>query len=180
MLHAALKCIGGQTMSDWMTYLPQHIKDTVNGFEPTVNNANDIVINNTLLLNKFNQYFLNGAKEIIHSARKDPVYLPDEIGGVYYQLPNCFEKVVMPEENCVILEKMGCIDLQAIKKLSKREMDCLKYLHEGQDAKGIAKSLFLSSGSVEKHFESIKNKLTCFKKTELAYYAYQLHIAGFF
>lgn len=74
------------------------------------------------------------------------------------------EKYNYPSIDRGMINILGCIDVQAIKKLSKREMDCLKYLHEGHDTKGIAKCLFLSSRTVEKHFESIQNKLTCFKK----------------
>ncbi len=53
------------------------------------------------------------------------------------------------------------------KGLTERESQCLFVLSKGKTAKEIAIRLDLSPRTVEKHIENIKNKLDCYRRSQL-------------
>ena len=143
-------------------------------------NATDIVLNNLPILNKFNNYFIKEMKVLIQKARNDGVYLPNEMGEIYQRIPKGLGKIFTTQQRCQFLEKIGCIKGEDVTKLTPRELECLRYLYEGYSAREIGKHLYISPRTVEKHIESVKNKLSCFTKSDIAYQAHMLHLAGFF
>lgn len=54
-------------------------------------------------------------------------------------------------------------------ELTKRELDCLYYLLLGFSSKLAGRQMSISNRTVEKHIESIKNKLGCMTKAEIMY-----------
>jgi DNA-binding CsgD family transcriptional regulator len=52
-------------------------------------------------------------------------------------------------------------------QITAREMDCLYYLQRGYSAKLIARSLGVSPRTVEDHLARVREKLSCYNKTEL-------------
>ena len=106
--------------------------------------------------------------------------MPDELGEVYNQMPRNFGNTHTTQKKCLFLEKIGCIKGEDVMKLTPRELECLRYLYEGYSVREIGKHLYISPRTVEKHIESIKNKLSCFTKSDIAHQAHMLHLAGFF
>lgn len=139
-----------------------------------------IIVNNFHVLEKFNHYFVQEAKELIKQARLDLVNLPDELGAAYEQPTACLGQMVSHSEKCAFLERLGLLKAADVKRLSKRELEVLEQIHHGQSARLIANKLHISKRTAEQHIDSIKNKLGCFSKAELCHYADLLHTAGFF
>ncbi len=52
-------------------------------------------------------------------------------------------------------------------KITSKELECIEHLLFGQTAAQTAKTLGISPRTAETHLENIKNKLGCFKKSEL-------------
>ncbi|MCE5316161.1 MAG: helix-turn-helix transcriptional regulator [Parachlamydia sp.] len=144
------------------------------------NKAGEIILNNIPILQKFNDHFLKETKILLQKARDDAVSLPQEIGQIYHQKPGGLGSVLSIQEKCAFLERIGFLKSENVKKLTLRELECLQYLHDGNCAREIAGILHISPRTVEKYFESIKNKLICYTKSELMHYANLLHTAGFF
>lgn len=63
--------------------------------------------------------------------------------------------------------------------LSIRECECLFYLIRGETAAEIAKRLFISKRTVEKHIVNIKHKWDCRKKSEVIEKAIELGYVSF-
>lgn len=63
-------------------------------------------------------------------------------------------------------------------KLNKRELEVLIALHEGLSAKETAKKLGLSPRTIEYYLANVKNKLGISKKTALAKFVSEHHIAS--
>ncbi|WFA08753.1 response regulator transcription factor [Tissierella sp. Yu-01] len=93
-------------------------------------------------------------------------------GGVLIQ-PNVAKKMVdmfsqmTPDE--VEIDKR-------VNDLTEREKDIMRRLGEGMSNKEIAKSLFISEGTVKNHITSILNKLDLRDRTQLALFAVKNHI----
>lgn len=142
--------------------------------------SSNIIINNINLLLKFNDYFIKEIQTILNRAQDDLVSLPAELGAAYEQIPQGLGSTLGISEKCKFLEKIGLIKEEDANKLTLRERECLKYILEGLSARLIADALHLSTRTVEKHLESIKNKLNCFSKADLYYHAHLFQIAGLF
>lgn len=142
--------------------------------------AQTIILNNLPLFQKFNEYFTNEAKTLINQIQDDVVDLPTVIGKAYNACPKGLEPQLTIAEKCAFLEKLGLMRFNNIQQLSNRELEIVRHIHEGLSARLIANRLFISPRTVEKHIESIKNKLNCFTKADLCKMAKLLHSSGFF
>ncbi len=58
-------------------------------------------------------------------------------------------------------------------QLTGRQKECLYLLLQGFSAKMIAQKLGLSSRTIETHIEGIKNRLGCFRKSEIIEYGFK-------
>lgn len=58
--------------------------------------------------------------------------------------------------------------------LTLRQYDCLYYLIKGMTAKEIANILGLSYRTVQDHFERIKQKFNCHRRSELIFHALKI------
>lgn len=140
----------------------------------------NIILNNISLLQKFNDYFVKEANCLIKKAQEDCIHLPTEMGACYHEAPKGMGYYLNLDAKFQFLDSLGLIRQEMVKKLSKREVDILKLFHAGLNARQIAAAVYVSPRTVEKHLESIKNKLNCFKKTDLHRQAHLLHHAGLF
>lgn len=138
----------------------------------------DTIVNNLPLLKKFNTHFLSEIKPMMKSIQNDLVDLPSELGDDYTQPPKGLGTIQTRFDKCSFLQDLGLLDSKAIRKLAKRELDCLKYLH--LSFREIGEILHISSRTVEAYLQSAKNKLNCSSKSELIQIAAMLHSAGFF
>ena len=142
--------------------------------------ATNIILNNLALLQKFNDYFAKESKGIIKQALNDLVSLPEVMGAAYNSLPAGLNPTSNAAEKCQFLQKLGYINRHEVESLSSRELEIMHYIHEGLSARLIACTLHISRRTVEKHLETIKNKLGCFTKPDLCHMAHLLHAAGCF
>lgn len=143
-------------------------------------NVANLILNNLPLLEKFNAYFAKETQELMHRAEDDFVHLPQVMGQAYHLKPKGLHRSLTPLEKCLFFERLGLLKAEGVKKLSRRELQLLSYVHEGYSARLIAEALSLSPRTVEKNLEMIKNKLTCYCKTDLCQVANLLKQAGFF
>lgn len=142
--------------------------------------ATNCIVNNFPVLQKFNEYFVEEAKQLIKMARAELVDLPTEMGATYHQAPFGLENCVSQKEKCAFFDCLGILNAKDVNKLTQREIKILECIHEGLSARLIGSRLQISPRTVEQHIESIKNKLSCFTKAELCHKANLLHAAGFF
>ncbi len=138
----------------------------------------DSIVNNLSILKKFNSYFLKEIQDILRNAYM--VDLPSIIGSAYYSIPEGMNVQPSNKALCAFLQDIGAIHLTDLKRLSKREKECLKFLKDTLSAFQIGCRMKISERTVEKNMESIKNKLTCNSKKELVEMASLLDVAGYF
>jgi DNA-binding NarL/FixJ family response regulator len=143
----------------------QKEKTEVFGFASHCDNRKiyDFYLNQSHLLKKFTQYFLEEAKELITIGQAQLIVPPP--------------KMILKDEN---LEKISYKqnDLPAINSfyqkinhpfrlLSKRESECFGLLIQGISSTAIGHKLGLSSKTVYVYIDRIKQKLGCHNKEEL-------------
>jgi len=100
---------------------------------------------------------------IIQMARSIPRFVDGLLSGTYLpQIENTL-KQLSKEFNVserIIREAINSESLQPrLSDLSKREIEILALMAQGKSNAGIAKSLYITEGSVEKHISSILSKL---------------------
>lgn len=114
------------------------------------------------LLEKFIHYFKEKAEPLIKNAIKERIVIPKIMRG--YQ--DVHSSLTVDKETRRTFLKQIDYD-KKIRQLSKRELQCLKYLAKGNSAKQIAKNLGISSRTVETHITNLKNKMNLYHKNEL-------------
>lgn len=139
---------------------------------PTHNQAINFYLNNIDILKKFSTYYKEKAKKLfqIYEAKKfipenklrrnNHIEIVKSFSSADPLLLN-FNKVGVSDK------KASCIPASIENKLTKREIECLRYLLLGYTAKETAKNLTLSSRTVETHINNIKHKLNCFSKRKI-------------
>lgn len=137
-------------------------------------------INNIPILEKFNDFFLTEAAEIIQKSDGNYLDLPKEIGKDFYFPPKEYVRNLNSEKKCKFLDSLNLINYKYLLQLSKREIDCLKLVKDGYTAKNIASELRISKRTVESYLQSIKNKLSKETKSELFEISRLLETTNFF
>lgn len=125
-------------------------------------------LNNLALIKKFTDYFRKEASPMIEDALKNSIDI-SSLSGKYFYSNTTFDKEMHPITQS---DDLFCFnhcksDLIAIKRLSKREKECLFWMIQGKTGREIAEKLHLSPRTIEFYFENCKNKLGCCTKSEL-------------
>jgi DNA-binding CsgD family transcriptional regulator len=121
------------------------------------------------LLEHFILYFLNEAHDLIQASIEQPLVQPWKTppgkpsGERDLQLPKKADFLAATQIKRFYLPNADDSDY-----LSERELACAKLLVHGMTAKEIALSLEISPRTVEVHINSIKDKLGCTWKSEVA------------
>ena len=143
------------------------------GFSSEPGNAGitEFFLNNLDLLYRFILYFKDRAADLIEkSAKSYRLILPEQKNiekerflskGDYYALAKEFEHKIKLNHY-----EFNYGELKGI-RISRRELDCVKYLLQNRAAKEIAELLFISTRTVEKHLDNLKIKLNCESKQNL-------------
>jgi DNA-binding CsgD family transcriptional regulator len=139
-----------------------------------------VIANNTPILKKFNEYFLQEISSFVKKEDQEIINLASEMGESYNLPPEGMNTVLGSKGKGNFLESLKLISIDEIKKLSSRELECLEYLNRGLTTPQIADELALSKRTIEKYFESIKTKLRCHSKLELFEKANLLHLSDYF
>lgn len=130
----------------------------------------DVAINYYLsqlpMLHKFITYFHNEASHLIETSNENRIILSDKMRP---KLWDCSLKIESDKINLLN-------NIENINHLTKREMECAKYISQGYTIKEVARLLILSPRTVETHLERLKNKLNIRKKSELVRYLLQHEI----
>lgn len=125
-----------------------------------------LVINELPLFKAFIQHFNHEMSDILQDLRRHPVSVRKD--------QQALEVKVLPEIQLDYFNRMSFLakirtplNILRHRKLSKREIDCLKLYLKGKSAKNIGEKLGLSPRTVEFYLANIKNKLSCHTKPEL-------------
>jgi DNA-binding NarL/FixJ family response regulator len=140
----------------------------------------DVIANNLPILKKFNDYFAQELTTFVKQEDLEFINLASELGENYTLPLKGINTRLNSKEKCSFLESLKLISLDEVEKLSPRELECLKYLQHGLTYPEIANELAISKRTVEKYFESVKDKLRCNSKLELFEKANLLNLSDYF
>lgn len=141
------------------------------GFGMTPHSDINVLINNTALLKKFISYFESTFKNEIQLLFENPILLKEELGNFYIGQQSCEVKDFNLTENERInflkqisnSEESNILDV----KLTKREIEILKFYYKGKSASEVGRILNLSTRTVQNYLQVIKDKFMCSKKSQL-------------
>ncbi len=127
----------------------------------TLANSNIInkYISNIDLLDKFSVYFKNVASKLIHQAYNERLIINNKLSTS----SNTTNKLSLVERDEFLMDIMQI-------KLTRRELDCAKYLAKGFTSKMIAIQLNISYRTVEEYINKLKQKTGQYTKVELVSY----------
>lgn len=116
-------------------------------------------------LKYFSAYFKTRAKPLISNAEKNmlkvpTLYMPQPISTHSARLPTYNIHQFFDNLQTNKLEINGVT-------LTLREIECICWLSAGKSAEEIGKLLSLSNRTIEKHLNSVKQKLNCYKITQI-------------
>lgn len=145
------------------------------------NHVQSLLINQQPLLKRFNQFFDEEMGSLIKETEKNPF---DLVANCSF---NAQKTKVAPEIQLEHFKRINFLSnikvpksMLSNPKLSKREIECLKCYVKGMSATEIADELLLSSRTIESYIENIKNKLSCYKKSELIHKLHYMEELGLF
>ncbi|MGQ3890277.1 helix-turn-helix transcriptional regulator [Legionella sp. CNM-1927-20] len=120
------------------------------------------------MFEQFILYFKMEASSIIKQATQDPIIKPwrkNQIATSTDYVDIYLDKKSFFKKTFTLNNLLGIKGSKV--KLTKRELDCAYLLMRGKTYREIAASLALSPQSIESYIESLKNKTSCYKKSEL-------------
>jgi DNA-binding CsgD family transcriptional regulator len=140
---------------------------------------NYFYLNNLDLLQRFVDYFKPKATEFIIQSESNRFHTPEKY------LANSLDKIIPINDYLEIKQLQQQFHhspelIESIKLLSKKELECLYYLVQGNSAAEIAHIIFRSKRTVEQHIENAKHKLNCHKISQLAYLLGKMNIEKMF
>lgn len=124
-------------------------------------------INNIDLLKLFTFYFKDKAKHLLKNLHKKNIFIPSN--SLLFKSDN--DESLLPKEKIIqikgeIYEKINRFyirDKNSDAVLTKREVECIKFISLGKTAEEISIIFEISKRTVEKHIENIKIKLNLTK-----------------
>lgn len=123
--------------------------------------AEEYLINELPLLNKFIAYFQKENKKIVGLAYDHQVEISSFLGPTIIDEPIEYQ---FSKKRELLLEHLG---FGSALSLSSREMDILKFMANGFSANYVGHQLHISSRTVENHIANIKSKLDIHSKVNL-------------
>jgi DNA-binding CsgD family transcriptional regulator len=126
-----------------------------------------IYVNNLEALERFASFFEQEAKQEIQAASKffkTPEKKVQKQHGTKVDkglLNRFYEETKLDFPNEIFMPAFGLV------KISPQEWRCFAYLSKHYTTPEIAEKLGLSVRTIETHLNNLKNKLGCFRKTEL-------------
>lgn len=139
---------------------------------------NEFYLNNIHLLKQFIGYFNEKTVKIMQKAQSNKLIIPRIYIEKDISDDPCGSRNV--KEFIKELEGVYIDGGESFARLSKREMDILKWLVLGKSAKEIGAILTISSRTVEQHINNLKIKLKCFKTSQLTNIAMKYQLDEFF
>lgn len=124
-------------------------------------------VNNLMLFRKMIHLFHEECVDIVKQSEDRAVNIADDIGVSFYTPPTIYSKIVQDESAKIFHSKSHQQQFQALKELSKREKECVKWLLRGRSSTQIGKLMHISPRTVEFYTGNIRNKLCCQTREEL-------------
>ncbi len=128
-----------------------------------------MLVNQTVLLKNFIDYFHLEFSDVVKSMHENSISIKNEIAKqerFKINLPN----ISLSEmDKFKFYAQLGMFKefSEMNIKLTSREIEILSLYFKGQSARLVAKTLHLSSRTIENHLENIKQKFQCTTKSEL-------------
>lgn len=130
----------------------------------------DFYLNNMDLLKNYALYFQDHAKDLIKKAEQEKIIIPkgltEDYNGAFQRIKTIQDQNDFLQDFLTKRSPMFNVQGQPV-TITRREMDCLRFLVQGFTAKMIARQLSLSQRTVESYFEKIKIKLNCNSRAQL-------------
>jgi DNA-binding CsgD family transcriptional regulator len=144
-------------------------KTTGYGFAATqrLPDLTNTFFNNLFLFRKFINYFHREAEDILKQMKQHTVDIAGPCGKLFYSSTNHFTALSSPFNPDALTNAIDPFQFEALKTLSAREKDCLRWFLKGLSAVQIGKKIHLSNRTVEFYIDNVKNKLGCRTKEEL-------------
>ncbi len=130
----------------------------------------NLYISNPEVLQRFIAYFNDHAKKIIHKAKDNLTFLPNNLAQSDESF-NFFNKNNLVSDFLSHINAHKCY-LKTLSEevlLTKREGQCLSWLLKGKSMQEVAMIEGISKRTVEAHMEQTKRKLGCYKSFQLGY-----------
>ncbi|NQY43719.1 MAG: helix-turn-helix transcriptional regulator, partial [Legionellales bacterium] len=121
------------------------------------------VVNNISMFKKFLKFFKTENNRIIADFRNKKFNVADNRENYFVENNN--EPFSKRKQLNKLLHNLGLLEKN--KFISKREWQCIEMLQLGHSAAKTGEILHISRRTVETHFESIKNKLGVYKKSDI-------------
>lgn len=134
------------------------------GFALSKNLEIDVVMNSIDLLKHFSVYFAHQATSIINRCKNHKI-IPQSSDIIFLANNNNANTIIPIDRRGFLSQTCGNISFS--QKFTKKELRCIDHLLLGKTANEIARILNLSPRTVEGHLNNLKNKLGCYKKSEL-------------
>lgn len=139
---------------------------------------NNFYLNNLDLLNKFIFYFKDKASKTINrfESRKMnvPSYYRNLIQPMQQDKTPTLDGLKEAFNEELNIDKYYLGDEFQDRYLTKRELECIKWVAYGRAQVDIAKTLGISQKTVETHISNVKAKLNCFKSAQLVHRLHSL------
>lgn len=128
-----------------------------------------VYLNHLDSFKKFILYFESEGKNIVQESLNHQIDIAKVIGDSYQVRPEIAGNILVPKNQLQFLASLDVNSdrVRGLQELSKREKEILGHYITGQCAKSIAKKLFISPRTVEKHIENGKMKLGITNKSAL-------------
>jgi DNA-binding CsgD family transcriptional regulator len=132
--------------------------------------AVNFYLNNTEDLDRFSLDFIDKVLSNIGNETQNLISLDNRMLSNIRGLKRNFESQLFYDDatlNSFLRGKFVNLSRRSNITLTAREQECLKYLFLGYTAKQTGEILGLSFRTIESYLDNIKNKLGCFRKTEI-------------
>ncbi len=137
-----------------------------------------LYLNHSPLLKSFGMYFKKKLRSTLTDMEKRSSSLVDLKGKDFFYKESIDPNVSLPTRLAYYKDLGMKSEIEKVGQLSPRERQCVKLLIQDKSAKETAVILDLSPRTVEFYFENIKDKLSCFSKSEVAVLAKNFEYLG--
>ena len=128
-----------------------------------------VYLNHLKDISKFIIAFENNATKLIQETNEYRVNISHLIGAKYHEKPQLSAGILESDQRLQFLMTLeGNSEVEiGLRSLTNSEKSCLSYYLSGQTTQEIAKKLYRSPRTIEKHLENIKAKLNVNSRSAL-------------
>jgi DNA-binding CsgD family transcriptional regulator len=136
---------------------------------------NNFYINHMDILENFISYFIERTSDIIQKAEKERILLPFAYVNNYKPSLKIASNIKRLK-SILKMKNNGLSHCFNFEQLTRRELECLKWICQGKSSEEIGLILHCSRRTIESHISNMKSKLNCTKITQLVFTAAKLNL----